>query len=696
MSQTENSSEQFQYHVLLIGCDTYLPPYDDRSLQGCVNDIDAVENLLFDWASYSQELLGSTESYSVRPEQIKLIRLASPAQSATSTSRFKDQTRLPTKENIIQALTSLTAPTVRENDRVLVYYSGHGIERKWPGELAYHEAIVPVDGKFLYDLEINILINAIAARTSDLTVVLDCCHSGGATRDITFEKPKTRSRLLMADDLLANPPDPAVLKLANTGTARGSTDTSTSLLKTPDPNYLAVVACAANETAQEGKYASIQIEHGILTFSLLKALETIKKKNWAQLRWTDIWPHILNKVNQGTAELKGSPQHPWLIGRSERKVFGGAWQPMDPGLKIEKGPGQGVDFIIGAGGLMNITEGAKIGVYGDNPPYFPVLDSQEDLAVRYGLLEVIKAEHSSATARVISPPFELPRGARGRLVEPGKSNRLRVYLAQADDGLRQYLETSPLLQLVDQQSEAEVAVIINQAGEWVISNEVVAQVAVVPPQANFALKAGLEHYFNFNSVLRLARASNDTGLKNKLEVRLLDCNDEEQLQAANIATDPKLPEAPRDQGGDYDFPNGFKFCIRVTNFYQNTRHDPLNVTVFNCTAGGEVEYLGDLVLRERDSQVLWSGSSIGSTFVAYSTNMLKGSLDRLVVVATTKPGVDLSDIRLDKSVQQVIDDLTHQTRGQRPFLPPTAKAGVEKPAELWTAIITNVKIGIKA
>ena len=36
--------------------------------------------------------------------------------------------------------------------------------------------------QYLYDVELNPLIDAIAARTSDVTVILDSCHSAGATK----------------------------------------------------------------------------------------------------------------------------------------------------------------------------------------------------------------------------------------------------------------------------------------------------------------------------------------------------------------------------------------------------------------------------------------------------------------------------------------------------------------------------------
>src|SRR5689334_6534522 len=94
------------YHAVLIGIDHYSDP---NTLEGCVNDIDDIENLLLDSAGLGDPAL-----------RIKITRLAAPIPGSVSTTS-QVNTILPTRENIVAALKQLADPaTVRPNDRVLI------------------------------------------------------------------------------------------------------------------------------------------------------------------------------------------------------------------------------------------------------------------------------------------------------------------------------------------------------------------------------------------------------------------------------------------------------------------------------------------------------------------------------------------------------------------------------------------------
>ena len=182
------------YHVLLIGIDAY--PRGYNSLTGCVNDIDAIEQILL-----------APPGIGIAPEQIRVTRLAASNPLRLSSSRFQEQTQPPTKANFIQALKDLAGPEVKPEDRVLIYYSGHGDEKLLPGSLVWREALVPHDGQrieYLYDAEVNALINAITMRTNDLTIILDCCHSAGATRDLSDVSSQGADRHLVGGPHLTN------------------------------------------------------------------------------------------------------------------------------------------------------------------------------------------------------------------------------------------------------------------------------------------------------------------------------------------------------------------------------------------------------------------------------------------------------------------------------------------------------------
>lgn len=661
------------YHVLLIGCDVYPPGYP--SLYGCVNDIDTIERALLE-----------PPGIGVPPEQIKITRFASAHHEALRRSRLQAQTRVPTKANIVEALRSLAGDEVRSTDRVLMYYSGHGTQTQREGSPGWHEAIVPSDVQFLYSDELNVLVNAIAVRTSDLTIVLDCCHSAGVTRDIS-EKPTQGTPRFFPSDGLGQPPDPTILSM--TRSVDPGAEIPTRFSQVLDPNYVVVVACQADERANEaslpagdGPGAQTQ-RRGLLTYSLFDLLAKRMDVQTRQVRWADIWPLLLDRVGTLCAE-KGVPvQHPWIIGRPERRLFGGPWQPQDPGFRVSHAADE--SYIIAAGYLMGLTRDALLAVYGPMPLRFPLLNTSEDKAGRIGQLKVIKAERASCTAQADGASFHLPEGARARLAQPGKSQQLRVLLVPADPNLAAILVQSPFLQMVNIASpDLEVRVDTMPDGSWTISNTVNHRVATVPAGNPEALQAGLESYAIYNQVLRLAQNSNDPTLDKSLDVRLLDCSDPAALSAANpLGSD--LPEVPRDTQGSYSVQNGFPLAIRVMNTYPR----PLQVSVLNCAASGKVEFMGEMGLQAADVRVFWLGGNHRYPFIA-SSRVPVETIDRLIIVATTKPDADLSMLKVQYSVQQVVDEFVQRGRSREMMDEVENTAG---PGEAWTAVTISLKIG---
>ena len=669
------------YHVLLIGIDRYPPGYN--SLGGCVNDIDAIERLLLD-----------PPGIGIPPEQIRVTRLAATFADRTSTSRFQAETLTPTKINLMQALQALAGPAVKPSDRVLIYYSGHGDEKLWAGSPVWHEALVPHNGQeieYLFDVEINALINAIAARTDDLTIVFDCCHSAGATRDLIDIQAEGFVRALKGNDTPVAPPDLSALGLGSG--ADSDRAVGTGLLQFANPDYLVVIACQSDEKAGEGAHPPGQSSYGVFTYSLLSVLGDRDATERAGLRWADIWPELLSKAADRNARLNQGTQHPWMIGRSERKVFGGAWEKMDAGYQVTRRPDG--DYEVGAGKLMGVTEGAEIAIYGPEPRLFPAIGSLEDQPV--GRLKVKEVGPSSAVAAADGAPFSLPDGARGRLVKPGESQRLRVSLKPEDATLKAHLEESPLLEIVPATaSDAEVEVIAKPGGGWFIGNDMEPLLATVPAGETRALRAALEHCYRYNTVLRMARNCSDPQISNSLRVQILDCNDEKALavMSSKELADPNLPEAPRDRERIYALGQDSKFCVKVTN---SSRYR-LNVILLNCSAGGLVEYLSDALVRDGAAHVMWLDDKLGAPFVAgldklpvgaHGISPLSYATERMIAIGTTRPDAKLDYLILDKRVQEVVNEQL-ATRGERPLRPVQETSAA--PAELWTATVAPIRI----
>lgn len=312
-----------RHHVLLIGIDAY----DTAPLRGCVNDVDAVEAVLLD-------------RLRVPPEAIR--KLVAPHPIGPRRDRVPE--RAPTAERLRDALEALAGAGVAPGDRVLIYYAGHGTRVLPRHARVPREALVPLDGPagapLLFDHELNLLLRRIAARTPDLTVILDCCAAAGVTRG-GGRPARIAARCVHLRRPSPPPPGPDAGGLLP---RRGAAD----------PGYLVAAACQAYETAYEAQWAAGP-GHGAFTAGLLAHLAARSDEDLASLRWTELWPALRARLERGA---RGRPaQHPSLLGDRGRRVFGGPWGPAEDGEPAARGEPPGALAALlalaagGAGGM---------------------------------------------------------------------------------------------------------------------------------------------------------------------------------------------------------------------------------------------------------------------------------------------------------------------------------------------------------
>src|SRR5262245_53595803 len=166
------------FRALLIGIDCYLPnklPDGShyRNLSGCVRDIQHVTDFL-------------TENLQVPAANI--IRLT--ASLGDSDTPRESREAWPTYQNMVNAFRQITEASAA-GDQVYIHYSGHGgrcpsivPEIKTSG---LDETLVPTDigdseQRYLRDVEIAVLLRSMIEKQLVVTLVLDSCHAGGATR----------------------------------------------------------------------------------------------------------------------------------------------------------------------------------------------------------------------------------------------------------------------------------------------------------------------------------------------------------------------------------------------------------------------------------------------------------------------------------------------------------------------------------
>lgn len=658
-----------RYHVLLIGIDAYTV----RGLRGCVNDIDAVQSLLIERAK-------------IPAGSIK--RLASPGPGT------KHPTVVPeapaTLANIRAALAELGAEKVANDDRVLIYYSGHGaqVALQGPQGTFHRESIVPVDFnedndrlRFLFDFEINRLLAAIASRTTSVCVILDCCHSAGVSRTTWTERWIDVGVDLKKKEPLEMPPEQAQEAGAGQRGIGGRVS-----------DCQIVAACQNNQVAQEHSFLPGSAPHGLLTNALLTELARIPDAELHAVPWTWIWERIRGSVTsvavkvEDRTEQRPTNQEPSIYGNLGRAVLAGPNVERDPGLSLKRTPGTN-EYMIDAGALAGVDVGARLAVYGEGPAFFPEIGSPADLSARASrsLLQVIRADRTSAVAVCAGEPFDLPPGARARLVGLAPEAALICAVVPRDERLEAQISGSPMLRVAGE-SEAEVRLVQQEGGAWALTDdlhgarpEFSALFTLPAASGPYIARPVLEHYLSYAQPLRMAARCVD--LPGALRISLLECPSRGLSEAE--AQGRVLPEVPSHPVLTYALKDGDAFCVQVLN----TSSRPLRVTLANCAATGKVELCGDEVIQPRSFHRFWNGGRIGNPFVAWERNA-SVHVDRMVAIGTTRLGADLGYLRSDRTFSDVVE--AHMIRGG--FKPIPVDGRSTPPIESWTAAQATLAI----
>jgi len=138
--------------ALLIGSNYTATP--SAILNGCINDVVNVRNTLIDAYGY---------------QDANIIML-----------RDDDKTKLPTKSNILTAITNAVRVSAAA-DTLWIHYSGHGTQiRSVTGDESdgLAECIVPCDFNTAGFIDDNTLFDIISAAKCKLILCFDSCHSG--------------------------------------------------------------------------------------------------------------------------------------------------------------------------------------------------------------------------------------------------------------------------------------------------------------------------------------------------------------------------------------------------------------------------------------------------------------------------------------------------------------------------------------
>jgi hypothetical protein len=248
-------------YALLVAVDTY--PDGIRSLAGCVNDANAIQDLL---------------QSRFAPHNLHLLRLNN--EQATRTA-------------IIQSFRTHLGQAAKD-DIALFFYAGHGSQTPTGGLFqqiepdGLNESIVCHDsrphGLDLVDKDIATLITELTSRGIHVTTIFDSCHSGSITRGLddfsAMQDDSSCERRIAprhdpqpADAYLANPAalEAAVRDIPAPPPGLGSLTLATSAF-TPDDSgmHVLLAACEDNQTAKE--YFGGGKRHGAFSYFLTQTL----------------------------------------------------------------------------------------------------------------------------------------------------------------------------------------------------------------------------------------------------------------------------------------------------------------------------------------------------------------------------------------------------------------------------------------
>ncbi|MCG8461183.1 MAG: caspase family protein [Holophagales bacterium] len=288
--------------ALLVGIRTYpaVPSNQGQSLAGCHNDVAAMRRALLGRGFHERDLEILTDL--VEGCGCRFCE-AAPDPGAVS----------PTREAILAAMDRLLEAT-RPDDIAVFYFSGHGSEfagrglhtgRRFQTFVPHDSGRGDAENRDISDREIEAWVRRMGERTPHLTLIFDCCHSGGAA-DLRSEPQE--GRRIAADRREAEDACTPALRREWRQEAPASGQRASGAL--------VLSACAAHELASETDVDGRR--HGLFTHHLSRVLERPAAPGET---WADLFPEIADAV---TAE--NLAQHPRRGGNGP--VF--AAGPFDP------------------------------------------------------------------------------------------------------------------------------------------------------------------------------------------------------------------------------------------------------------------------------------------------------------------------------------------------------------------------------
>jgi hypothetical protein len=417
------------------------------------------------------------------------------------------------------------------------------------------------EARYVRDLELAALLKTLTDKGLLVTVVLDCCHSGGATRAISNN---VGVRGVSFVDSTKRPPGDVVIPdeikaaFKKNSATRGLTVASGFLLE--PKGYTLLAACRPSESAYEFAFNGNE-RNGALTYWLLDTLGTLGPNT----SYKDVYDRILAKVHS-QFEL----QTPMLEGDAERTVFGVNSVPSRPTAIVLKINDGGKNVTIGGGQATGLRTGAQLAVFSRgetdvaNTSKRKTVIEIDDLGATQSSAKVLppvpksKVEEGDQAVLLGSGSAKLIRGIR--LLKPdGKANTKTDAALQA---IAKSLPGNGWLEIAAEKTPAEFVVTLTEDGsEYIICDPGGEAISNLRPAVNVkdenaaqTVVKRLVHLAKYRAVQELDNFDQNSALKGKLGVELVGFEkDYDPADRPNPKPFPNPRQAPTLQIGETAF-----------------------------------------------------------------------------------------------------------------------------------------------
>ncbi|MBC7896318.1 MAG: caspase family protein [Cytophagaceae bacterium] len=549
--------------ALSIGIDQYPLWPADRQLNGCVNDVKLIQEIL-------------AEQFGFPRENLVLVTNAEA-----------------TQERILAELDALIAAT-QPDDIVVFHYAGHGsqvTDLNGDEPSGYDSTLVPHDSagwqgqnRDITDDVLELKLAALGAKTSYITLLFDCCHSGSVTRDV--QGPKSRSLppdRRSKDELLAMlPPAPA-----SDAKASGPS----GWLPIAD-KYVMIAGCRDDETSYEYQTpgASGVVSHGALTYFLARELRQVTPGT----TYRDVFERAAAQVN-----AYASTQHPQMEGKADREVLG--VRDVEPMRFVRVLKREDETVTLAAGAAQGMTIGSTWAIHAQGA-------KEAGPSSLLGEVEVTSVGAITAECSVRREEVSGSIAADARAVELSHAhgdNRLKVRLtgdAETEAKLRSVLEPSRLLELTEDPDAVTGTLLpardrvapddpVPTAGAlrhpvWAFRSETGAFLMPLKKTEESAdILKNLEGTARYRRALAFENSDPDSALRGKFDLLLMRRSD-----------DGTLTEATPSEGGEIVFEQDEAIVFRI-----RSNHDrPVFISLVDFGVTGAVNLV--LPWKEASSQ----------------------------------------------------------------------------------------------